>query len=103
MVWGATSFDSRTSWVVIRGILTTQRYVDGILRTVFLPFFLQYPGLISQQDNARPHTARVAINYLIACQTLPWLAISPDLYPIEHVWDMIGKHLDLQEMLMTCP
>ncbi|GFW58352.1 uncharacterized protein TNCV_2635261 [Trichonephila clavipes] len=32
----------------------------------------QYPGLIFLQDNARSHTARVAMSCLIACQILPW-------------------------------
>lgn len=95
MVWGAISLDSRTPLVVIRGTLNAQRYVDDILRPVLLPFLLQYPGLIFQQDNARPHTARVAMNCLEACQTLPWPARSPDLSPIEHVWDMMGRRLHL--------
>ncbi|GFU15682.1 hypothetical protein TNCV_1269061 [Trichonephila clavipes] len=30
----------------------------------------QHPGLIFQQDKARPYTVRVAINCLTACQTL---------------------------------
>ncbi|GFX39256.1 uncharacterized protein TNCV_3859801 [Trichonephila clavipes] len=44
-----------------------QWYFDDILRTVLLPFLLQYPGLIFQQDNSRPHMERVAMNYLTAC------------------------------------
>ncbi|GFV70168.1 transposable element Tc1 transposase [Trichonephila clavipes] len=50
IVWRATSFDSQTP--------------------------LQHSGLIFQQDNARPHTVRVAMNCLTACQTLPWPAKS---------------------------
>ncbi|GFU67174.1 transposable element Tc1 transposase [Trichonephila clavipes] len=55
----------------------------------------QYLGLIFQQDNARPHMACVAINSLTACQTLPWPARLPDLSPIEHVWDTMGRRLHL--------
>ncbi|GFX56840.1 transposable element Tc1 transposase [Trichonephila clavipes] len=36
------------------------------LRTVLLPFLLQYPGLIFQQDNVRPYTTRVLTNCLTA-------------------------------------
>ncbi|GFU71554.1 transposable element Tc1 transposase [Trichonephila clavipes] len=43
--------------------------------------------------NARSHTARVAMNSLTACQTLPWPARAPDLSQIEHVWDMMGRRL----------
>ncbi|GFX08750.1 transposable element Tc1 transposase [Trichonephila clavipes] len=83
MIWGAISFDSWIPLVVIRDILTTQRYVDSILRTALLPFLLQYSGLIFQQDNARPHTERFVMNCLTAYQTLPWPARSPVLSPIE--------------------
>ncbi|GFW92134.1 uncharacterized protein TNCV_3540201 [Trichonephila clavipes] len=44
-----------------------------------------------QQDNAKPHTTRVAMNCLTAYQTLPW----PVRSPIEHVWDMMGRRLNL--------
>ncbi|GFS76512.1 transposable element Tc1 transposase [Trichonephila clavipes] len=83
MVWGAISFDSRKPLVGIRGTLTAQRYVNDILGIVLLPFLLQYPDFIFQQDNAKPHTARVAINCLTACQTLHWPAGSLDLSQIE--------------------
>ncbi|GFV32473.1 transposable element Tc1 transposase [Trichonephila clavipes] len=75
-------FQSWTPLVVIRGTLTAQRYVDDILRTVLIPFILQDPGLIFQQDNAKSHTTGIAINCLTAYQTLPWPARSPDLSPI---------------------
>ncbi|GFW00060.1 transposable element Tc1 transposase [Trichonephila clavipes] len=81
--------------IVIRGTFTAQRYVDDILRTVLLPLLLQYPCFIFQQDNARQHKARVAMNCLTACQTLPWPATSPDLSAIEHVWDTMGRLLHL--------
>ncbi|GFX48172.1 transposable element Tc1 transposase [Trichonephila clavipes] len=91
MVWGVISFDSRTPLVFISGTLKAHRYVDGILRTVLLPFLLQYPGLIFQLDNAEPHTTRVAMNCLTAYQTLTWPARLSDPSSIEHVWDMMGR------------
>ncbi|GFW11871.1 transposable element Tc1 transposase [Trichonephila clavipes] len=74
---------------------TAHQYFDGILRAVLLVFLLQYPGLIFQQDNAKPHTPHVAMNCLTAYQILPWPAISPDPSTIEHVWDMMGTRLRL--------
>ncbi|GFW90683.1 transposable element Tc1 transposase [Trichonephila clavipes] len=49
----------------------------------------------ASQDNAKPHTTRVAMNCLIAYQTLPWPARSPDPSLIEHVRDMMGRRLHL--------
>ncbi|GFV21912.1 DDE_3 domain-containing protein [Trichonephila clavipes] len=56
----------------MRGTLTGQRYVDDILRPHVEPFLYGLPGAILQQDNARPHTARVAQDFLRHFQTLPW-------------------------------
>ncbi|GFW67979.1 transposable element Tcb1 transposase [Trichonephila clavipes] len=87
MVWGAIAYDSRFTLIVMRGTLTGQSYVDDILRPHVGPFLNGIPGAIFQQHNARPHTARVAQDFLRHFQTLPWPARSPDLSPVEHVWD----------------
>ncbi|UYV71450.1 hypothetical protein LAZ67_8003270 [Cordylochernes scorpioides] len=78
MVWGAIVYDSRSPLLRIQGTMTAQRYVDDVLRP---------------QDNARPHTARISQQALQDVQMLPWPPYSPDLSPIEHVWDIIGRRL----------
>ncbi|GFU69350.1 HTH_Tnp_Tc3_2 domain-containing protein [Trichonephila clavipes] len=59
-VWGAISWDTRSSLVVLQGTLTARRYVDDILTPIVLPILSSRPGAIYQQDNARPHTARLS-------------------------------------------
>ncbi|GFX53377.1 DDE_3 domain-containing protein [Trichonephila clavipes] len=68
----------------MRGTLTGQRYVDDIFRPHVGPFLNGLPGAIFQQDNARPHTARIAQDFLRHFQTIAWPARSPDLSPVEH-------------------
>ncbi|GFW72331.1 transposable element Tc3 transposase [Trichonephila clavipes] len=51
------------------------------------------PGAIFQQDNAHPHTARVVQDYLRHFQIIPWPARSPDLSPVEHVWDQLKRQM----------
>ncbi|GFW57898.1 transposable element Tcb2 transposase [Trichonephila clavipes] len=57
------------------------------------PFLNGLPGAIFQQDNARPHTARVAQDFLRHFQTLTWPARSPNLSPVEHVWDQLKRQM----------
>ncbi|GFV06541.1 transposable element Tcb2 transposase [Trichonephila clavipes] len=91
MVWGAIAYDSRSTLIVMRGTLMGQRYVDDILRPHVGPFLNGPSGASFQQDNARPHTARVVQDFLRHFQTLPWPAHSPDLSPVEHVWDQLKR------------
>ncbi|GFW28331.1 transposable element Tcb2 transposase [Trichonephila clavipes] len=97
MVWGGISIGGRTDLHVIRnGTLTGRRYADEILR----PHVIPYAGAIGdsfafQDDNARPHRARLVENMLEAetIQRMELPACSPDLNPIEHVWDMLRRRI----------
>ncbi|GFU05056.1 transposable element Tc1 transposase [Trichonephila clavipes] len=93
IVWGAIAYDSRSTLIVMRRTLTGQRYVDDIFRPHVGPFLNGLPGAIFQQDNARRLTARVAQDFLRYFQTLPWPARSPDLSPVEHVWDQLKRQM----------
>ncbi|GFT74706.1 HTH_Tnp_Tc3_2 domain-containing protein [Trichonephila clavipes] len=46
---GSTSWDTRSSLVVLQGTLTARRYVDDILTPIVLPMLSSRPGAIYQQ------------------------------------------------------
>ncbi len=49
----------------------------------------------SVYDNARPHVARICTQFLEVedIPVLAWPAYSPDMSPIEHVWDALDRHI----------
>ena len=53
---------------------------------------------VFQQDSARCHISRVAMNFLNDnhIRTLPWSALSPDLNSIEHLWDEFGRRVHIR-------
>lgn len=105
MVWGGICIGARTELhIVENGSLTAARYVNDILEPIVMPF-APYIGDNFQlmQDNARPHTAAIVSEYLreVEIDVLPWPARSPDLNPIEHVWDKLGKQVKQRDPTPT--
>ena len=50
-------------------------------------------------DNARPLRLRAVTTYLQskAVTSVPWPAMSSDLNPIHHIWDMLGRRMQARE------
>ncbi len=70
------------------------RYHDEILRPIVVPFIHDH-HLVLQHDNAQPHVAKICTQFLEAenIPVLVWPAYSPDMSPIEHVWDALDRRI----------
>ena len=95
MVWGGITLVAKTDLHVFqRGNLTALRYISDILEEYVVPFapFIGDDFML-MHDNARPHVANVVTEYLneVGIRTLQWPARSPNLNPIEHLWDEVGR------------
>ncbi|KAK7093015.1 hypothetical protein V1264_008676 [Littorina saxatilis] len=94
MVWGAFSLHYRTPLFHVQGNLTGLRYRDEILRPLAVATLQQMgPQAVYQDDNARPLRARVVNDFLQqpGVNRMEWSACSPDLNPIENLWDELDR------------
>jgi hypothetical protein len=99
---GYISHDCMLDLVTIQGNLTGDQYTRDVLQPVVVPHFDNHPLAtrpVYMDDNARPHCSRAVTAYLQseAVTSVPWPAMIPDLNPIQHIWDMLGRRIHAQE------
>ncbi|GFU91504.1 transposable element Tcb1 transposase [Trichonephila clavipes] len=95
-VWGVIILDSRTDLHVQSVTMPDLIYRDVLLEQ-HVRLFRGAMGaeFLFMDDNARPHRANIADECLLSedITRMDWPAYSPNLSPIEHVWDILGRRI----------
>lgn len=97
LVWGGIMMNARTELHIFAGgTVNAQRYREEILEPhVRLFRGAVGPEFIFMDDNARPHRSQLVDEFLQEedIQRMEWPARSPDMNPIEHAWDALGRQI----------
>ena len=95
MAWGGFIGRRKTNLIVVQGNLNVQGYIKQTLQPEAVLFLQRHGPAILMRYNARPHVARTCRQFLNRnnVNVLPWTAVSPDMHPIEHIWDYLGRKI----------
>lgn len=97
MVWAGISLNGRTNLHLFENNVNGHIYRDDIIQQYVVDFREAVDeNMVFIDDNARPHRAQIVMQAIndLHINHLPLPPTSPDLNPIEHIWDRLQEQLN---------
>ncbi|GBM64038.1 Transposable element Tc1 transposase [Araneus ventricosus] len=102
MIWGTFSWATLGPVVLVEQIMKAANYLNIIADQLhpYMVFAFKNENRIFQQDNAPCHKARIVLDWFEEhtdeFHLMSWPPNSPDLKPMEHIWDVMEQQLRTQ-------
>ncbi len=107
MVWGIFSWHTLGSLVPIEYCLNATAYLSIVADHVHPFMTTVYPSFwcYFQQDNAPCHNTHIILDWFLEHDNeftlLKWAPQSPDLNPIEQLWDVVEREIPIMDVQPT--
>ena len=102
MFWGCIGYNFIGPLIEIKGSLDAKLYISHVLETFFSSFWKKKrkKNLIFMQDNAPCHRAKKVMKWFgqKKIKVLEWPPQSPDINPIETLWDKLLRSVREMEI-----
>ena len=100
MVWGAISVHGTSRLHIVQGTMNQMKYVEMLEGRLLRQVTEWFPdkNFIFQQDDAPCHTGKMSMKWFKTkkIRVLKWPGNSPDMNPIENVWEVLKNEIHSQ-------